>query len=738
MSLRRSLCSPIDPFCQGDGYSARLAEAQLRQVLQSLKTGAIELVEAPAPMIRDRHLLIETRRTLISSGTERMLLQFGRANLVHKALQQPARVKEVLDKVGADGLAATIEAVRAKLDQPIPLGYCNAGVIRELGRDTPGFTVGDRVVSNGPHAELVVVGRNLAAKIPDGVDDDAASFAPLAAVSLQGCRLAAPSLGETFCVIGLGLVGLMAVQLLRAHGCRVIGADFSAERLDLARSWGSETIDLGSQDAVERAMSLTAGLGVDGVLIAASTDSSDPISQAAQMSRQRGRLVLLGVTGLSLNRAEFYEKELSFQVSCSYGSGRYDPGYEETGQDYPFGLVRWTEQRNFQAVLAEMASGRLDVKPLISTTVTIGDAPSAYDRLVASDWSGLGITLAYPERGSRKLDKHVILNPSKARRTEKPVVALIGAGGFAGRVTAPGLKAAGASLKTIVSRGGLSSVVEGRKTGFQTASTDIAAVMADTEIDTIAIATRHDSHALLVLQAIDAGKNVFVEKPLALTEAELDELESRLSRAAEAGRAARLMVGFNRRFSPYALKARMLLEAISEPKCLLAIVNAGAIPSDHWTQDPERGGGRIVGEACHFIDLLRFLVGASIVSANVASVGGQTADSVNSDKTTITLTFQDGSIGTVHYFANGPRSLPKERVEIFGGGKWLRLDNFRRLQGVGWSSNVRMSGRQDKGHKAALAAFVRSIRDGSPPPIPIAEIFEVSRWSVRAAALASR
>jgi predicted dehydrogenase/threonine dehydrogenase-like Zn-dependent dehydrogenase len=709
----------------------------LRQVLQSLNTGAIELVEAPAPLVRDRHLLIETRRTLISAGTERMLLQFGRANLVQKALQQPARVKEVVGKARTDGVVATIEAVRAKLDQPITLGYCNAGVIRELGRDAPGFKLGDRVVSNGPHAELIIVGRNLAAKIPDGLEDDEACFAPLAAVALQGCRLAAPSLGETFCVMGLGLVGLMAVQLLRAHGCRVLGADFAPERLELARRWGAVTIDLGTEDPVERAMSLTGGMGVDGVLIAAATESNDPVSQAARMSRQRGRLVLVGVTGLTLNRAEFYDKELSFQVSCSYGPGRYDTAYEEAGQDYPFGLVRWTEQRNFEAVLAEMACGRLEVKPLISSRVDFGDAAQAYERLAGGEGGGLGLVLAYSDRRVEKFERQVGLRPRAAGRPGKAVVALIGAGGFGGRVTAPGLKQAGALLKTIVSRGGVSSVVEGRKAGFENASTDVEAVMADGEIDTIVIATRHDSHARLALEAIAAGKHVFVEKPLALTEAEIDRLEQGLSRSAAEGRPVNLMVGFNRRFSPYAVKARSLLASVSEPKCLVAIVNAGSIPADHWTQDAEQGGGRIVGEACHFIDLLRFLVASPIVSVKATSVGPGSADGVSADKTTITLAFQDGSIGTVHYFANGPKSVAKERIEMFAGGKWLRIDNFRRLEGAGWSRNAGMSGRQDKGHAAVLEAFVTSIQRGTASPIPAEEIFEVSRWSVRAAALSA-
>ncbi|MEL6782090.1 MAG: zinc-binding alcohol dehydrogenase, partial [Pseudomonadota bacterium] len=333
----------------------------MRQVLQSLKTGEIELIKAPAPRVRPRHVLIETRRSLISAGTERMLLEFGKGNLIEKALQQPDKVKQTLEKVKTDGVTATLDAVRSKLDQPIPLGYCNAGRVAAVGADVTHVKVGDRVVSNAPHAELVVVGRNLVAKIPDGVTDEAAAFTPLAAIALQGCRLSRPELGETFCVMGLGLIGLLSVQLLRASGARVIGADFSEDRLALARQWGAETVDLSAgEDPVASAMAATGGAGVDGVIIAAATKSDDVIAQAAQMSRQRGRIVLVGVIGLNLSRADFYEKELTFQVSCSYGPGRYDPSFEVDGVDYPAGFVRWTEQRNFEAVLAEMAAGRVD------------------------------------------------------------------------------------------------------------------------------------------------------------------------------------------------------------------------------------------------------------------------------------------------------------------------------------------------------------------------------------------
>lgn len=705
----------------------------MRQVLQSLKTGEIELVTAPAPMIRPRHVLIETRRTLISPGTERMLLEFGRGNLIEKALQQPDKVRQTLAKVRTDGLAATITAVRSKLDQPLPLGYCNAGVVREIGADVTHVKPGDRVVSNGPHAELAVVGRNLVARIPDGVSDEQAAFAPLAAIALQGCRLAAPALGETFCVIGLGLIGLLAVQLLRANGCRVIASDLAADRLALARSWGAETVDVSAGgDSIAAALALTNGVGVDGVIIAATSRTDDIVADAARMCRKRGRIVLVGVVGLNLSRADFYEKELTFQVSCSYGPGRHDPAYEVRGEDYPVGFVRWTEQRNFEAVLNEMAAGRLDVAPLISKVMDIGEASRAYDRVVAKG-GDLGVVLAYPETDPAKHTRTVRLRPAPLAPSGAGVVALIGAGDFGRRITAPALEKAGARLKAIVSRGGVSSVIEGRKAGFEKASTDFRAALDDPEIDTVVIATRHDSHADLALEAIAAGKNVFVEKPLALKLEDVDAIAEALERQNRAGRPVRLMVGFNRRFSRLSIKFRDLLHTVPEPKCLVALINAGAIPSSHWTQDPVQGGGRIAGEACHFVDLMRFFVRAPIAAAHLTQIGRPAADGMASDKATMTLSFEDGSIATVHYFANGPKSLPKERFEALAGGRYLRLDNFKSLSGRGWRQNPGMRVAQDKGHEAALAAFIGSIREGAPAPIPLEETLETSRWSILAA-----
>jgi predicted dehydrogenase/threonine dehydrogenase-like Zn-dependent dehydrogenase len=706
----------------------------MRQILQSLNSGEISLIEAPAPKAGRNQVLIETRNTLISAGTERMLLEFGKGNLLQKAMSQPDKVKQTLTKIKTDGLGQTLDAVKSKLGQPIPLGYCNAGVVAAVGPGVDEFKVGDRVVSNGPHAELVTVGKNLVCKIPDGVSDEEACFVPLAAIGLQSVRLAAPTLGETFCVLGLGLVGLLTAQLLKANGCRVIGADFSKDRLALAKSWGMDTIDLSEgQDPVATVMAMTGGHGADGVIIAASTKSNDPITQAAHMSRKRGRIVLVGVVGLEISRADFYEKELSFTVSCSYGPGRHDPAYEEHGHDYPLAFVRWTEQRNFEACLEEIRMKRLDLSPLISKTVDIGEAEEAYGLIEKGKDSNLGVLLSYPQNRAEKFAKRVSISDSVATTTEKQKasVALIGVGGFGGRVTAPGLAAAGATLKTAVSRGGVSAVIEGQKAGFENASTDTDAVMAADDIDTVVIATRHDSHAELTRQAISAGKNVFVEKPLGLTEADIDEIEAALKKHGEA--APRLMVGFNRRFSPFSIKMKELLDKVREPKCLIGIINAGAIPASHWAHDRVQGGGRIIGEGCHFIDLMRYFVGHPITDVSATQISQPTSDGIKNDKVTITLSFEDGSIATVHYFANGPKTLIKERYEAFADNKFIRLENFQKLVTNGWGKGSNMKGSQDKGHATALAAFVDAVKHGKPSPISLEETLEVSRWTIRAA-----
>jgi len=710
----------------------------VKQVLQNLRTGATRVEDVPAPMPRRGHVIVRTSRSLISSGTERMLVEFGRAGWLEKARQQPERVRDVLAKVRTDGVLPTIEAVFRKLDQPLPLGYCNVGVVLEVGEGVSGLAAGDRVACNGKHAEVVAVPANLCVRIPDGVSDDEAVFAVVGAIGLQGIRLLQPTLGEAVAVTGLGLVGLVTVQLLRAHGCRVLGLDFDRSRLDLAKRFGAEVTDLSAgADPIAAAHTFSRGRGMDGVLITASTQSSEPAHQAAVMCRKRGRIVLVGVAGLELVRSDFYEKELSFQVSCSYGPGRYDPAYEEGGQDYPVGFVRWTEQRNLEAVLDMMASGRLDVRPLVSHRFPIARAEEAYD-LVAERGAARGIVLEYSPQSERPDDvlreRSVGLrrrDEGGVRSTAAVVLCCIGAGDYATAALLPAFKAAGAVGRSIVSQAGVSSVRAGRKFGFERASTDASDVLGDASINTVIVATRHDTHASYALDALKAGKHVFVEKPLAISASELDRLEEGYALLAAAGPAPQLMVGFNRRFAPQVRRMKELLSTVPAAKVLLMTVNAGAVPPTHWTQDREAGGGRIAGEACHFVDLLRFLVGAPITGFEATCVGTGTGEPVRDDKAAITLRFGDGSVGTIVYAANGHKSFPKERLDVFAAGRVLQLDNFRTLSGYGWPGFSRMKlWRQDKGQRACVLAFVRALQDGTSAPIPADELFEVTRATI--------
>src|SRR5579884_448575 len=705
----------------------------MKQILQNLKNGVTEIVDIPCPRLKPGHLFIRTRASLVSAGTERMLIDFGKANLLDKARQQPDKVRMVLNKIKTDGLLPTLDAVRSKLDQPLPLGYCNVGTVIEIGEGVSGYAVGDRVASNGRHAEIVCVPKNLCAKIPEQISNEEAAFTVLGAIALQGIRLAQPTLGEAFVVTGLGLIGLIAVQLLKAHGCRVIGIDFDPERITLARQFGAEVFDLSrGDDPLAAAMAFSRGRGVDGVLITASTDSNEPVHQAALMCRKRGRIVLVGVTGLELSRADFYEKELSFQVSCSYGPGRYDSSYEENGQDYPVGFVRWTEQRNFEAVLDMLADGRLNVAPLISHRFPLEQAETAYEML-GSNHSSLGILLQYPDekqKSTSSLQVQTIQFASQVSATSPsiPILGIIGAGNYATQILIPAFKKTGAELKIVASGGGVSGVYAGRKFGFQETTTDEMKLLSDQEINTVVITTRHDTHAKLVCQTLRAGKHVFVEKPLALDHNELAEIESIYSSAST----RLLMVGFNRRFAPHVQKMKELLDGINEPKSLIMTVNAGVIPSDHWTQDPKIGGGRIIGEACHFIDLLRFLVNFPIVSLHATTIGKSEDAIALPDKVSITLSFADGSFGTIHYLANGHKSFPKERLEVFCSGHILQLDNFRKLLGYGWKGFKKMSlWRQDKGNTACAAAFIDAIKQGKPSPIPFNELVEVTRVSFK-------
>lgn len=704
----------------------------MKQILQDMANGGTTVTEAPVPQCSKGHLLISTTTSLISAGTERMLVGFGKASLIDKARQQPEKVKMVLEKVQTDGLLTTYDAVKSKLAQPLALGYCNVGVVHEVGSNVDGFQVGDRVVSNGPHADMVKVPKNLCAKIPDNVNDESASFAVVASIGLQGIRLAQPTLGETFVVTGAGLIGLLTIQMLRANGCRVLAIDFDQGKLELAKQFGAEICNPAKgEDPVAVGLAFSRGAGVDGVIITASTKVSDPVIEAARMSRKRGRIILVGVTGLELNRADFYEKELSFQVSCSYGPGRYDAQYEEKGQDYPLGFVRWTQQRNFVAVLDMMSTGALNVTPLITSRFEFEDAAKAYDALT-EDKSGLGILLKYNSNVETRLEKKIILRPITID-AKNVVVGFIGAGNYASRILIPAFKKASAQLHTIVTSGGINGVIHGEKTGFAEASTDVDALLSNNNINTVAIATRHNSHAYFVQKALAAQKNIFVEKPLALTIEEINQIEETYNQNIQNKQFARVMVGFNRRFAPQVQKMKSLLVSVREPKSFIMTMNAGAIPADHWTQDNTVGGGRIIGEACHFIDLMRFLAGSKIVSVQARRMGDTDAVQLLEDKASITLGFEDGSFGTIFYLANGASNFPKERVEVFTAGRVLQLDNFRKLKGFGWPGFSKMNlWRQDKGQDACAAAFIESIRQGVEAPISAEEIFEVARVTIQA------
>jgi predicted dehydrogenase/threonine dehydrogenase-like Zn-dependent dehydrogenase len=699
----------------------------MKQLLQRFDSGEILLTEVPVPTAGGVQLVVQTRASVISSGTERALVEFSRSSLLDKARQQPDRVRDVINKARTDGVLPTLQAVRAKLSDPITLGYCNAGVVVEIGSGVRGFSVGDRVVSNAPHGEYARVPHTLAARIPPAVDFERAAFAPLAAIALQGIRLARPELGETVVVMGLGLVGLLTVQLLRASGCEVIGIDPDAARRDLAE--GSGACALPPSGAIEHVLAATGGSGADAVLLTLASDSDDPVHQAAAMSRKRGRIVLVGVSGLRLRREDFYRKELTFQVSCSYGPGRYDPEYEEEGRDYPVGFVRWTEQRNFEAVLQFMADGRLDPLPLVTHRFAFEDAAAAYDLVTGAEPS-LGIVLGYAAADASPpvASARTIILPrttaGAASRGGAATAALIGAGNFARRTLLPAVKAAGFRIDTVASVGGITAAAVARDAGARTATTDVAAVLEDPGIGTVFIATRHDSHGQLAARALEAGKHVFVEKPLALSGEDINRLEDLVGSVP-----GLLTVGFNRRFAPLAVEFRRRLSHRPGPAALILTVNAGTVPPDHWTQDPVAGGGRIAGEACHFIDLARFLVGDRIVSCEV-SVAKDSQGRNLDDVATMVIGFAEGSSAAIHYFASGSRSFPKERIEAFAGGETIAVENWRRLRHYGPSAKSIRSRRQDKGHGHELLAWRRAVCEGLEPPIPYFELFEVSRASL--------
>lgn len=696
----------------------------MKQLLQNIKDGKTIVEEVPIPTPREGQALVKVSASLVSAGTERMVVEFAEKSYLGKARSRPDLVKQTLDKAKREGIMPTVQAVFNRLDQPMGLGYSTAGTIVALGKNIQGFKVGQRVACAGggyaTHAEYNVVPRNLLTPLPKNVDFESAAFTTLGAIALHGFRLAETQLGENVAVIGLGLLGLLTIQLAAAAGCNVLGIDLDPKRVRLASSLNVEAVTRPLAESA--AAAFTQNCGFDSIIICADTSSNDPVELAGVIARDRAKVVATGAVGLNFPRKVYYEKEISFINSRSYGPGRYDSNYEENGQDYPLGYVRWTEGRNFQAVVDLMANGKLKVEPLISHRFDIEEGVKAYEVITGKKKEPfLGVVLKYSDE-KREMSKRVEF-PLVTRSSSLGSVKLgvLGAGLFANSTLLPVLKNnKDFELVGIASSGGLHAQHSGKKFGFQYATSSEDEIINDPKINTVAILTRHDTHADLIVKALKAGKNVFVEKPLAITPEQLKKIEKQLSITNY-----QLLVGFNRRFSPLAQQLHASLVTRQEPLHAHYRVNAGLIPANHWTQDEAIGGGRIIGEACHFIDVITFLVGALPVKVSAHALPNN--GKYKEDNVSMTFTFADGSIGVVDYLANGDKSMPKERLEVFCGGMVAVLDDYVSLSVVkdGKRKEERIS--QDKGWRAEMAAFAESVKAGKEPPIPYEQIIAVTK-----------
>ena len=701
----------------------------MKQLLQNMRDGKAVVEDVPVPTPRAGMALVKTEASLVSAGTERMVVEFAEKSLVGKARSRPDLVRQVVDKAKREGLLATAQAAFDRLDQPMALGYSSAGAIVELGEGMHGFKVGQRVACAGGgyavHAEYGVVPRNLLTPLPDNVDFESAAFTTLGAIALHGFRLAEPQIGETVAVIGMGLLGLLTGQIAAAAGCRVLGIDINPKRIALASSLG---LHAWQRDQVgDYAQTFTANRGFDMVIICADTSSNDPVELAGTIARDRARVVATGAVGLDFPRKLYYEKEISFINSRSYGPGRYDTAYEEGGKDYPIGYVRWTEGRNFEAVVDLLANGKLQVGPLITHRFPIEKATKAYDVITGKkEEPFLGVLLTYPE-GEMKEERKIIFPGSSFKKSGAVKLGVLGAGLYANATLLPALKKVNSvSLVGIASAGGLHAQHAAKKFGFEYATSSEDEIIDDPNINTVAILTRHNTHADLVLKALGAGKHVFVEKPLAITSEQLSMISEQLLITDD----CLLATGFNRRFAPLARQLAKFLRVRSEALYAHYRVNAGYIPLNHWTHDPEQGGGRIIGEGCHFIDFITFLVGAAPVS--VSAVALPDNGKYREDNVSMTFTFPDGSIGVVDYLANGDKSFPKERIEVFCGGKIAVLDDFRTLELVHNGRRKTVKGAQDKGWKDEWVAFAKAAREGGEPPIPYTQLVGVTKASFAA------
>lgn len=719
----------------------------MKQVVQSLKTGELNVFDIPAPGVRRDGILVRTAASLVSAGTERMIVDFAEKNLLQKARSRPDLVRQTWDKAQREGMLSTLDAVKNRLDQLMPLGYSCAGTVIDIGDGAQDFAIGDRVACAGAgyavHGEVVSVPKNLAVKLTQEVDFEHAAFATLGAIALQGIRLTDVKLGEVVGVIGLGLVGQLTVQMLKAAGCIVLGIDTQPGRATLAQKLGADAVASDPTEFATLVGQFTNGHGADAVLIAADTRSNEPVEMAGEIARKKGVVVAVGAVGMTLPRKVYYEKELDFRISMSYGPGRYDPVYEEKGQDYPYAYVRWTEQRNMEAFVELIARRKIDLSPLITHRFEIARATAAYELITGKTGIPfLGVLLKYPEDGAitRKvsLEAQGFDKPSLPARDPKKLsevrLGLVGAGGFTTSTLLPAIRGIpGLARVGIASASGLSAHGAGKRFGFSYCATDANEILRDESIDTVAILTRHNLHARQVIAALEAGKNVFVEKPLCLTEEELDEIVAAYQSHATNGKEPlALMVGFNRRFAPFVLELKRHLENVHEPLLLNCRVNAGFIPGDHWTQDPAIGGGRLLGEGCHFIDLVTYL--AASLPVRVVTRALPDSGRYSHDNLLVTIEFANGSVGTISYVANGDKSFGKELIEAFGGGLSARMDDYRSLVvRHGRKRTARTARlRQDKGHRAEWEAFVAHLTGKAPAPIAFQELVVSTRATLAA------
>ena len=710
----------------------------MKQVLQHARTGEITVEDVPAPQLLPGCVLVRIASSVVSAGTERASSEFARKNLLQKAQSRPDLVRDVINKVKRDGILSAIQTVRSRLDQPQSPGYSSAGTIIAVGEGITDLQPGDRVVCAGAgfaiHAEIACVPRLLVARIPSRdaatgqeVSFDEAAFATLGAVALHGIRTAEAKLGDVIAVIGLGLLGQITVQLLRAAGCRVIGMDIDQFRAELAHRMGADAAADSGPAFRALCSDISKGLGVDSVLITAETPSSDPVNLAGALARDRAIVVAVGTVGINIERKAFYEKELDFRISRSYGPGRYDVAFEQKGRDYPIGYVRWTETRNMEAFVRLLAERKISLGPLITHRFPIEVAPQAYELITGrSGERFLGVVIQYRSAADESRTLEVVARRKAGARAVQngrvgPAVGLLGAGGFATSTLIPAMKGSSdTSLVSVCSATGAHSKGVARKFGFRSCTTDEAHLIETPEVNSVVVATRHHLHAKQVLAALRAKKNVFCEKPLCLSHEELRAI----IRAYEELGSERpvLMVGFNRRFAAMASTMRSFLTQISEPLALHYRINAGYLPPDHWVNDREQSGGRILGEVCHFVDLLMFLAAAPIVEVEARAVASSAPYS--GDNILASLRFANGSEGTISYLANGDRTFSKERIEVFGGGRIAVLEDFRRLELVrgGHKQTVRSRFRQDKGHRAEWSAFAQSVQRQRESPIRFEEI----------------